>query len=260
MGDGSYDAGETLEVTLVWSEPVTVETPHDGLPPKMWVSYADKYDGVAVYVSGSGTARTVFTHVVRRQNGDSSFSFMGVVRNTLRERDGSIRSVQSGLRAETTHGAYHSTPAGAQAEASVPAATIVGQPTFNDPGSDGLWGYGETVEVTFNFSHPVQVDTAAGTPQLEIQLGGTAARQAAYLRGSGSQQLVFGYTLVVGDGTHSSLLVAPNSLDLNGGSIRNVGTTVDAVIDHQGGRRGLPPRGGRRGPGPPVGGGGRRRS
>ena len=114
------------------------------------------------------------------------------------------------------------------------AASIAGAPTFNSPGEDGVWVSGETVEVTFKFSHPVLVDTTGGTPQLEIRLGGTITRQAAYLRGSDSQQLVFGYTLVDGDGEHSSLLVDPDVLSLNGGSIRSVGASVDAVLDHQG--------------------------
>ena len=38
-GNGAYDAGETLEVTLVWSEPVTVSSPSGGLPPKVWIAY-----------------------------------------------------------------------------------------------------------------------------------------------------------------------------------------------------------------------------
>ena len=45
---------------------------------------------------------------------------------------------------------------------------------------------------------------------------------------------MFGYTLTGADGTHSSLLIAPDSLALNGGSIKDVDNMLDAAIEHQG--------------------------
>ena len=78
------------------------------------------------------------------------------------------------------------------------------------------------------------MDTTGGTPSLPVVLSGTASRQALYLRGSGTRQLMFGYTLADADGTHSSLLVAPNSLALNGGSIQDVDNMLDGAIEHQG--------------------------
>ena len=228
-GNGAYDAGETIEATLVWSEPVTVSTPSGGLLPKVWVLYgngASDHSDIAEYVSGSGTDRTVFRYTLQ----SGSYSLVGVAANSLWERDGSIVSVESGLDAEMGHSSYYS----AQSENQAEAVTVIGVPTFNDPGPDNAWGAGEAVEVTFIFSRPVQVDTSGGAPSLPLLLSGTASRQALYLRGSGTRQLVFGYTLAEADGTHSSLLVAPNSLALNGGSIQDVDSMLDAVIEHQG--------------------------
>ena len=228
-GNGTYDAGETLEATLVWSEPVTISTPSGGLLPKVWVVYGSGASGhtdIAEYASGSGTARTVFRHTLT----SGSHSLVGVSYNSLRVRDGSIVSLESGLDAELGHSSYYS----AQSENQAEAVTIIGVPTFNGPGPDNSWGAGEAVEVTFIFSRPVQVDTTGGAPSLPVLLSGTATRQALYLRGSGTRQLVFGYTLVDADGTHSSLLVAPDSLALNGGSIQDVNDTLDAAIEHQG--------------------------
>ena len=228
-GNGVYDAGETIEATLVWSEPVTVSTPSGGLLPKVWVLYgngASDHSDIAEYVSGSGTDRTVFRYTLQ----SGSYSLVGVAANSLWERDGSIVSVESGLDAELGHSSYYS----AQSENQAEAVTIIGVPAFNDPGPDNAWGAGEAVEVTFNFSRPVQVDTTGGAPSLPVVLSGTATRQALYLRGSGTRQLVFGYTLAEADGTHSSLLVAPDSLALNGGSIQDVDSMLDAAIEHQG--------------------------
>ena len=228
-GNGAYDVGETLEATLVWSEPVTISTPSGGLLPKVWVVYGSGASGhtdIAEYASGSGTGRTVFRHTLQ----SGSHSLVGVSHNSLRVRDGSIVSLESGLDAELGHSSYYS----AQSENQAEAVTIIGVPTFNGPGPDNAWSAGEAVEVTFIFSRPVQVDTTGGAPSLPVLLSGTATRQALYLRGSGTGQLVFGYTLTGADGTHSSLLVAPDSLALNGGSIQDVNDTLDAAIEHQG--------------------------
>ena len=228
-GNGAYDAGETLEATLVWSEPVTVSTPSGGLLPKVWVLYGNGASGhtdIAEYASGSGTDRTVFRYTLQ----SGSHSLVGVSHNSLAVRDGSIVSVESGLDAELGHSSYYS----AQSENQSEAVTIIGVPTFNDPGPDNAWSAGEAVEVTFTFSRPVQVDTTGGAPSLPVVLSGTMSRQAPYLRGSGTRQLVFGYTLTGADGTHSSLLVAPNSLALNGGSIQDVDNMLDGAIEHQG--------------------------
>ena len=138
--------------------------------------------------------------------------------------------------------AYESTPHAVEvrqapmgSSSQMEAATISGPPSFNDAGADGVFGPGETVEVTFTFDRQVLVDTSGGTPSVPVLLSGTAARQATYLRGSGASLLVFGYTLVDGDGEHSSLLIEPNALSLNGSAIRDETNNLAVDISHQGG-------------------------
>ncbi len=46
--------------------------------------------------------------------------------------------------------------------------------------------------------------------------------------------MVFGYTLVDGDGDHNSVLVMANSLTLDGGTIRSQEKQADALLDHNG--------------------------
>ena len=248
-GNGQYDVGETVTVTVTWSEAVNVVvTPPASpstiiYPPHLRLRYGDLSAPTtkAVYSGGSGAASTVFTATVE-DRGDAPYSRIDVYHESMTTEifdatagqdpvGSSITSVATGKPAILGHGPFRGPESGQQIE----AATIFGAPAFNDPGSDGVFGPGETVEVTFTFSQPVQVDTTGGIPSLEVLLSGTAARQAAYLRGSGAGQLVFGYTLVDGDREHSSLLVDPNSLALNGGTIRDVANNLDADIGHQGG-------------------------
>ena len=244
-----YDVGETVTVTLVWSEAVNVDvTPPvppsiETYPPRLQLFYGNIYGRrtKAVYTSGTGTPRTVFTATVE-DRGNAHYDRIGVVRESLTteiwnvapgpDPVGSyITSVSTGDPATLKHPDYRSAEVGMQAE----AVTIPGVPTFKDPGEDNVFGPGETVEVTFAFSQPVQVDITGGTPSVEVLLSGTDAKEARYVRGSGTGQLVFGYTLTAGDGEHNSLLVDPNSLRLNGGAIRDVANNLDAATQHQGG-------------------------
>ena len=114
--------------------------------------------------------------------------------------------------------------------------TVDGTPSVSGAGTDAQWSVGETVGVTVAFSEAVDVGTNGGTPFVGVELGGssTAARSAAYASGSGTAELVFGYTLVQGDGSHSLMAVTPNSLALNGGTIRSAESQTNAQLAHNG--------------------------
>ena len=224
-----YDEGETVEITLVWSVPVVVTTPSGALPPKVWLS-SRNYSGIADYVRGSGSTHTVFSHTLSR----GSYEEIRVDGDSLRERDGRIRSANVGLPAILKFRGYPEILDGA-----VPAKTLT-PPQFSNPGSIAAYGTDDTVEVTFNFDLPVRVDVTDGTPSVAIHLGGTAERQAEYLRGSGSNQIVFAYTLTGSDEQHDAILVQPNSLVLNGGSMRDVYFENDVELEHPSGAQVLP--------------------
>ena len=243
--NGKYDVGETVTVTVTWSEAVNVDvTPSSANhPPHLHLRYGwfAAPTAKAFYTSGTGTTSTVFTATVEDRR-DAPYSRIDVYYESLsteiwdatagQDPVGSyITSVSTGKPAIMGHEVYWGPESGQQVE----AASITGVPTFNDPGEDNVFGPGEPVEVTLAFSQPVQVETTGGTPSMEILLSGTDAKQALYARGSGTGQLVFGYTLTAEDGEHNSLLVEPDSLALNGGSIRDVANNLDAAIGHQGG-------------------------
>ena len=130
---------------------------------------------------------------------------------------------------------YRNPPASEQqVEADPP--TVDGTSRVNGAGGDQIWTEGEKVEVTVPFSESVDVDTSGGTPSIGIGLGGPGgtARSAAYVSGSGTAELAFGYTLVADDGSHGTMSVSPNSLALNGGTIRGTQSEADAQLTHVG--------------------------
>ena len=114
------------------------------------------------------------------------------------------------------------------------APTITGSPALSEAGADSAWTADETVDVTLTFSEAVTVDTTGGTPSIGLDLGGTESRSAPYLRGSGTTEIVFGYTLTTTDGSHTSMLVPIDSLALNGGTIRSQATSADVALGHPG--------------------------
>ena len=156
--NGKYDVGETVAVTLVWSEAVNVDvTPPvppsiETYPPRLQLFYGNIYGRrtKAVYTSGTGTPRTVFTATVE-DRGNAHYDRIGVVRESLTteiwnvapgpDPVGSyITSAATSKPATLKHPVYRSAEVGMQAE----AVTIPGVPTFNDPGrGQRLWPGGD---------------------------------------------------------------------------------------------------------------------
>ena len=93
-------------------------------------------------------------------------------------------------------------------------------------GRDNTYGLGETIEISATFSTVVDVN---GTPSLGFWVGGTW-KAANYLRGSGSNTLVFGYTVKSGDREDYGIAMDGGYEDSNGTWHNFVNhTTVTAV-------------------------------
>ena len=86
---------------------------------------------------------------------------------------------------------------------------------------------GETIGIAVGFAKPV---TVTGTPQLALSVG-TQTRQAAYVRGSGTEQLVFEYTVQAGDADSDGIAIAADSLALAGGGI-TAANGMAALLGH----------------------------
>ena len=114
------------------------------------------------------------------------------------------------------------------------APIVQGVPAVSDAGEDDVWTPGEKVEVTLTFNERMTVLAYDGVPSIGLNLGGTEARSAEYDRGNSTNALVFSYTLTEADGTHSSMVVPPNSLALNGGVIQSRESRFDAALTHDG--------------------------
>ena len=98
------------------------------------------------------------------------------------------------------------------------------------PVSGTSYRLGEAIEVAVTFGDRVLVDTSQGTPTLALTVG-AQTRQASYVRGTGTTQLVFAYTVVAADSDTDGIAVAADALALNGGAITSI-YGVPALLDH----------------------------
>jgi hypothetical protein len=85
------------------------------------------------------------------------------------------------------------------------------------PPANGVYNSGDVLQFTVEFDQPVVVDSSGGTPQLQVHIGATT-RFATYVSGSGTNMLLFSYTVQTSDYDNNGIqLVSP--LVLNGGRI-----------------------------------------
>ncbi|PCJ60544.1 MAG: hypothetical protein COA79_08200 [Planctomycetota bacterium] len=82
---------------------------------------------------------------------------------------------------------------------------------------DGLYNTGDIIQVKVTFSEAVLI---TGSPQLLFETG-TTDRNATYISGSGSIDIIFNYTVQAGDNSLDLDAVTTTSLTLNGGTIRD---------------------------------------
>ncbi len=81
---------------------------------------------------------------------------------------------------------------------------------------DGIYGIGDSVEVTVTFDEGV---TVTGAPQLELDIGGSP--KPAAFESATSSTVVFSYTVAEGVSDDDGIAIGANKLTLNGGSIKD---------------------------------------
>ncbi|UPK68283.1 Ig-like domain-containing protein [Chitinophaga filiformis] len=119
-------------------------------------------------------------------------------------------------------------------DATAPTVTSVAVP------ANKYYVAGEVLNFTVNFSENIALNTTGGTPSLGLTIGATTV-QATYTGTSGSNALVFAYTVANGDLDADGITV--NALTLNGATIKdaannnanltlnNVAPTTGVLVD-----------------------------
>ena len=203
-----YTSGEKIQVTVTFSEIVTVNTQNGTPQVTLKIGSASKS---ALYKSGSGTANLVFEYTVAV--GDTDTDGIEIVANTL---NGGLITDIPGTPATLTHDAL-GTQAHHKVDAVIPIIDTSGIAITSTAGSDKIYKAGDTIQATVRFSENV---TVTGTPQVTLTIG-TENKKALYKSGSGTANLVFEYTVAAGDTDTDGISIAKNTLTLNGGTIKD---------------------------------------
>ena len=199
---GTYGVGQQLDFTVTLSETVVVDT--GGGTPRLELTVGNE-TRYASYVSGAGSDTLVFRYTVQEGDIDADGVTLGT---SIEMNGGSVYDSLGNTLAPTLQGI--GSTAATLVDGILPTVQSVTAP------SEGAFGIGQPLEFTVTFDEAVTVDTTGGVPFLPLMMG-DAVRQVSYVAGSGSNSLVFSYTVQEGDTGGFTL----GAIELNGGSIHD---------------------------------------
>jgi hypothetical protein len=203
-GTGNVSTGQTITLTVNFSETVTVNTTAGS--PTLTLNDG----GTATYTGGSGSSALTFSYTVAAGQTTPDLVISALSLNGATVIDGAGN-------AATLTGATNYNPAGTlQINVTAPALTISSIVTSGTGITSGTGDLnaGRVITLTVNFSGPVTVNTTAGTPTLTLNDGGIAT----YVGGSGTTALTFTYTVAAGQNTPD---LTVSSFNLNGATVND---------------------------------------
>ena len=208
IADGTY--GVNLDISVVFSEAMSVE---GGIPSISLT--VDNQDRTATYESGSGSDTLIFRYVVQADESDLNGIGMGTSitlnSGTIADAGGNAPSVATATEIPFTAPSNLS---------SVFVDSV--RPVLNSVSiADGT--YNEHLDISVVFSESVIVG-GTGRPSISLTVG-NESRMAVYESGSGSDTLIFRYSVRLqeldGDGIEMG-----SSIDLGGGIIADGGGNI----------------------------------
>ena len=213
-----YASGDEVRISVGFNEAVTV-----GGAPQLSLAIGTA-TVAADYHGGSGSAVLTFRHTVTAA--DPAGAGLSVPADALGLNGGTIAATATALAAVLTHDALAA--GSGQVIIGGSAATIERVAVTSTPAASATYGGGEQIEVTVTFSQRVEV---TGTPYLQVLVGdgrGTATN-FEYGGGSGTDALVFAWTVPFGASDGNGIRIDPHQLF---GTIATQGTSAD--LDHNG--------------------------
>ena len=217
--DGTYGLGQNVSITVTFSENVAVTgTPTLALNTTPTTRTAN-------YTSGSGTNILTFSYTTQTGDTSSRLDYTSTSALTGTIKDGAGNNASLTLAAPLAAGSLG-------ANKNIIIDTTAASVLYAEGAvPNGAYMAGQVISITVAMSEPVDV---TGTPT--ISLNTSPARSASYTSGTGTEFLVFNYTVQAGDTVGILNYTSINSLALAGGTIRDLAAS-NAVLT-------LPPIGG----------------
>lgn len=220
--NGTYNTGDVIAVTVNFSKAVTVTG-----TPQLTLETGTT-DAVVNYSGGTGTTALTFNYTVAA--GHNSLDLDYVSTSSLALNGGTIRDSATNNATLTLASPSTTNSLGNNKNLVIdgidPTVSSVSVP------ANATYSAGQNLDFTVNTSENVTVNTTGGTPRIALTIGSTT-RYASYVSGTGTQALLFRYTVDISDGDSDGIAVA-GSLDLDGGTMLDaagnaITTTLNSV-------------------------------
>ena len=220
---GTYRIGDDIQVTVTFSEDVTVTG-----SPRLELAIGSN-NRTAAYESSTATD-VVFSYTVAA--GDSDTNGISISANKLTLNGGSIKDGAD--NAATLSHVAPSAQNGHKVDGLRPSLRRL-YFAASSGGSDGAYSTGETLIIVAEFTSGPIRGSVAGPPQVKFDLGGKekAASWDSSLRFNDIRPYVsyFGYVVQKGDLDRDGPTISANSVALNGGFVRDAAGN-DAALTH----------------------------
>lgn len=210
--DNTYILGQVISLSLNFNEAVDVL----GGVPSIDLQIGSNTEE-ATYVSGTGTNTLVFNYIVSQGDEDTNGLVIGnsINLNTASIQDSTFNSARLSISPPLTPNVL--------VDGSIPTVTALTVP------SDANYTTSQNLDFLIEFSETVVV---TNTPRLNLSLA-TGTINANYVTGSGTNTLLFRYTVSAPDIDNDGIEFGSNSIDLNstGTIVSATYTSLNALLD-----------------------------
>lgn len=201
--DATYSTVTNMNFTINWSEAVNC-SPAMNIPLTIGATAVN-----AVYVSGNNTATMIHRPSLTGRNDSDGIAIASPMTGA-----GSIRDQAGNLLTDFTFTPPVTT--GILVDTNVP--TIL---TFTPP-ANGTYIVGNNLDFSVQFDGAVNITTSGGYPRIPLVMT-SGTRYATYSSGSGTDTIVFRYTIVTND-VDANGITTPTAIDVTAPSyIRDLG-------------------------------------
>ena len=230
--NGNYETGEVIEVTVTFSEAVTVDTASG--TPRLALNIGSNTRHAIYSASDSTTTALVFAYPVVANDRDNDG--ISIDAGALELNGGAIhKEGDASTNAVLNQGAL-STQSGHRVNRADALIVSGGVSVISTPrAATDTYGAGEIIEIEVVFTNAVTATT--GT---DFVLSVAGAKRAPLLRGNGTDTLVFGYTVQAADSDGNGIWIGDQDRTLVGnrngtpqtGAITSVATGRAAGLTH----------------------------
>jgi hypothetical protein len=211
-GDNLFGPGQSVLITVTFDETVTVTT-DSGMPSIALETGAT--DREAYYESGSSSTQLVFKYTVQFNDHSDDLAYKGTDALTL--NGGTIKDSagNSAVLTLPAPGTPNSLSYSRSIRIDGSSGSVV---SVRASALQGAYRASQTVDIIIKFS---EIVTVTDTPLLNLETGPDDG-QAFYQSGSGTNELVFRYTVIQGHNSLDLTYRDTGSLNLNNGAIKDL--------------------------------------